>query len=62
MTPETTETIESIMAWVGTVMLIANLIVATTPTPKDDTILGKFYKIVELLAGTILRSKEKGPQ
>ena len=33
------------------VMFVAQLIVNLTPTPKDDEIVGKAYKIVEKLAG-----------
>lgn len=55
---------ESIIQWVTSdgalttlfsalfaVMIIAQLIVNLTPTPKDDILVGKVYKIIEKLAG-----------
>jgi len=37
----------------------ASAIVALTPTPKDDQIIGKLYKIIETLALVIGRAKQR---
>ena len=37
----------------------ASAIVALTPTPKDDRIIGKLYKIIETLALVIGRAKQR---
>jgi hypothetical protein len=37
----------------------ASIICALTPTPKDDAILGKAYKVLEFLALNIGRAKER---
>ena len=52
-----------LMDLVGTVTLIvtiASLIAASTPTPKDDVWMGKFYKFVDMLALNIGKAKDKG--
>lgn len=38
---------------------VASAIAALTPTPKDDVIIGKVYKIVDLLALNIGKAKQK---
>lgn len=35
----------------------ASLIVALTPTPADDKVLGKVYKVIEFLALAVGRAK-----
>jgi hypothetical protein len=37
----------------------ASIIVAATPTPKDNHILGKVYKVIEFFALTIGKAKQK---
>ena len=37
----------------------ASAIVALTPTPKDDKIVGKLYKVIETLALVIGRAKQR---
>jgi hypothetical protein len=37
---------------------LALFIVALTPTPKDDTIVSKVYKVVEFVAGIIGKAKD----
>lgn len=37
----------------------ASAIVALTPTPADDKIVGKLYKIIEILAMVIGRAKDR---
>lgn len=42
-----------IVGVLGAVHLLALAVVNLTPTPKDDEIYGKFYKVVEKLAGIV---------
>ena len=35
------------------IMIPAQLIVNLTPTPVDDRILGKVYRLIEILAGVV---------
>ena len=47
--------------WIGivtSVVCIASMICALTPTPKDDAMIARFYKIVELLALNIGKAKQ----
>ena len=47
--------------WIGIitgVVCLASIICALTPTPKDDAMISKLYKIVELLALNILKAKQ----
>jgi hypothetical protein len=47
--------------WIGIitgVVCAASIICALTPTPKDDAMISKLYKIVELLALNILKAKQ----
>lgn len=37
----------------------ALMIVNLTPTPKDDEIVGKAYRLIEMLAGLVNSSKVK---
>jgi|TARA_R100000541_G_scaffold562_1_gene3794 hypothetical protein len=48
-----------IIMWVTTIVTVASLIAASTPTPKDDAWIGKLYKFVDLLALNIGKAKEK---
>ena len=51
-----------LMDLIGTVTLIvtiASLIAASTPTPKDDVWMGKFYKFIDMLALNIGKSEGK---
>ena len=48
-------------AWIGAataVISAASAIAALTPTPKDDELAGKLYRIVDLLALNVLHAKE----
>jgi hypothetical protein len=38
---------------------VASAIAALTPTPKDDTVVGKAYKVVDWLALNVGKAKEK---
>ncbi len=40
-------------------MTVASAIAALTPTPKDDTIVGKIYKIVDWFALNVGKAKDK---
>lgn len=40
----------------------ASALAALTPTPKDDSIIGKLYKIIDFLALNIGKAKDKGDQ
>ena len=41
------------------IVMAASLITALTPTPADDAIVGKLYRIIEWCALVIGRAKEK---
>ena len=41
------------------VVAIASAVAAMTPTPKDDGIVKKLYKIVDLLALNVGKAKDK---
>lgn len=48
--------------WIAAIMLVmvgAKAIVALTPTPRDDEIVGKVYKVIEYLALNFGRAKDK---
>ena len=38
----------------------ASALAALTPTPKDDTFIGKLYKVIDFLALNIGKAKDKG--
>ena len=47
--------------WLGIITGIvcaASIICALTPTPKDDAMIGKLYKILELCALNIWKAKQ----
>ena len=47
--------------WLGIitgVVCAASIICALTPTPKDDAMIGKLYKILEVCALNIGKAKE----
>jgi hypothetical protein len=39
--------------------LLALAVVNATPTPKDDEIYGKLYKVIEVIAGIVTRTAKK---
>lgn len=39
--------------------ILALAIVNATPTPKDDELYGKLYKIIEIIAGIITKAAKK---
>lgn len=54
------DSLEGWMVVVSAVIAAASAIAAVTPTPKDDTVIGKMYRVVDLLALNFGRAKEKG--
>ncbi|WP_347852284.1 hypothetical protein [Planktomarina sp.] len=49
----------TIINTVTTIVTIASLIAASTPTPKDDEWIAKLYRFVDLLAINIGKAKDK---
>ena len=50
-----------IQEWVEVALAVhalASVIVAATPTPKDDVILSKFYKLIEIISLTVGKAKQ----
>ena len=48
--------------WLGIItgiVCLASMICALTPTRKDDAMMGKLYKAIELLALNIGKAKDK---
>ena len=50
---------DGLLAVVTTVVAVASAIAALTPTPKDNTIVGKAYKIIDWLALNVFKAKDK---
>ena len=53
--------IMDIVNYVTMAVTVASVIAASTPTPKDDQFLGKFYKFIDLIAINIAKAKDKAP-
>ena len=53
------ETLMSLVQWITTIVTVASIIAASTPTPKDDEWIGKLYKFIDLLAVNIGKAKDK---
>ena len=51
--------IEEITTIATSIVTIASIIAAITPTPKDDNLIRKIYKIIDLLAINVGKAKEK---
>ena len=51
--------IVSIVQGAVAVIAIASIVCNLTPTPKDDVLIGKLYKIIETLALNIGKAKQK---
>ena len=49
-----------LVATVTLIVTIASLIAASTPTLKDDAMMAKFYKFIDMLALNIGKAKDKG--
>lgn len=50
---------EAITAILTGIIATASAVAALTPTPKDDGIVKKLYKLVDLLAINVGKAKEK---
>jgi hypothetical protein len=50
---------EQLFGVVTAVIAAASAIAALTPTPKDDTIIGKAYKLIDWLALNVFKAKDK---
>tara|TARA_R110002051_G_scaffold277822_1_gene339186 strand:+ start:2888 stop:3064 length:177 start_codon:yes stop_codon:yes gene_type:complete len=50
---------EAIVGILTAAIALASAVAAITPTPKDDGIVKKLYKIVDLLAINVGKAKEK---
>jgi len=53
------DTVVNLVLWATTIVTVASLIAASTPTPKDDEWIGKLYKFIDLLALNIGKAKDK---
>ena len=53
---------EGLFAVVTTIIAAASAIAALTPTPKDDTLIGKAYKIIDWLALNVIKAKDRGDE
>ena len=49
----------SLLAILTSVVAVASAVAALTPTPKDDTIVAKIYKVVDWLALNVGKAKQK---
>lgn len=48
-----------IISIVTTIVTVASIVAASTPTPKDDVWISKLYKFVDVLAINIGKAKDK---
>jgi len=48
-----------LIMWITTIVTVASIVAASTPTPKDDVWIGKLYKFIDMLALNIGRAKDK---
>lgn len=46
--------------WVTAIVAAASTFAASTPTPKEGTILAKVYKVIDFLSVNIGKAKDKG--
>lgn len=49
---------EELFGIITTVIAAASAIAALTPTPKDDSIIGKIYKVIDWLALNVFNAKK----
>ena len=49
----------NIVGIAGAAHLLALAIVNVTPTPKDNELYGKFYKVIEMIAGIVTKVAKK---
>ena len=53
---------DQIIGAITSIVTGASALAALTPTPKDDSIIGKLYKVIDFLALNIGKAKDKGDQ
>ena len=51
--------VDSIMFAVSAVVAAASAVAALTPTPKDDSIVAKAYKVLDWVALNVGKAKDK---
>tara|TARA_R110002153_G_scaffold273380_1_gene444174 strand:- start:108 stop:296 length:189 start_codon:yes stop_codon:yes gene_type:complete len=51
--------LDTIIAVVTSIVAVASGVTALTPTPKDDKVVSKVYKVVEWLALNVGKAKDK---
>jgi len=51
--------LQQLMAILFAIHALALAIVNLTPTPKDDAVVAKYYRIIEILAGIVTRLVKK---
>jgi hypothetical protein len=51
--------VDSILLALSAVVAAASAVAALTPTPKDDSLVAKAYKVVDWLALNIGKAKDK---
>lgn len=52
---------DGVLGVIAAAHALALAIVNLTPTPKDDEIVGKVYKVIEALAGVVTRKAKTLP-
>ena len=50
---------EALISIITGAIALASAIAALTPTPKDDTIVGKIYNVFDLFALNVGKAKDK---
>ena len=53
---------EQLFGIVTTIIAAASAIAALTPTPADDTLVGKAYKVIEWLGLVVFKAKDTGDE
>jgi len=51
--------LQQLLAILFAIHALALTIVNLTPTPKDDAVVAKYYRIIEILAGIVTRLAKK---
>ena len=61
MNSELIDNIELVITFLFAIKIIAVAIVNLTPTPEDNKWLGRFYRLLEVVAGIISRTAKELP-
>ena len=59
---EAIEFIVRIIQVIPFIVMGASLICALTPTPKDDELIGKIYKVIDWCALNVGKAKQEAPK